>query len=49
MQNQEKPALVIIDMVKDNFDESRKLPITPLAQKIIAPLNHLSALFRKQE
>jgi nicotinamidase/pyrazinamidase len=48
MRNQEKPALIIIDMVKDNFDDSRKLPITPLAKKIIAPLNHLSALFRKQ-
>ena len=49
MQNLEKPALIIIDMVKDNFDESRKLPITPLAKKIIAPLNHLSGLFREQE
>lgn len=45
----EKPALIIIDMVKDNFVESRKLPITPLALKIIAPLNHLIHVFRKHQ
>ena len=49
LQDSEKPALIIIDMVKDNFDESRKLPITPLARKTIAPLNQLSSLFRKQK
>ena len=32
--NAEKPALLIIDMVKDNFDEDLNLPITPK--------NHLS-------
>lgn len=44
----EKPALLIIDMVKDNFDAARELPITPLARETIAPLNQLSGLFRKQ-
>jgi nicotinamidase-related amidase len=44
----DRPALIIIDMVKDNFDNSRKLPITPIARKIIAPLNHLSRLFRER-
>jgi len=44
----EVPALIIIDMVKDNFDAARKLPITPLARKTIAPLNKLSGLFRRQ-
>lgn len=44
----EKPALIIIDMVKDNFDDTRSLPITPLARETIAPLNQLSGLFRKQ-
>ena len=34
-------------MVKDNFDDSRNLPITPLARKIIPPLNQLSAFFRR--
>jgi nicotinamidase/pyrazinamidase len=42
------PALLIIDMVKDNFDDTRKLPITPLARKIIDPINELSALFRQK-
>ena len=48
MQLNEKPALIVIDMVKDNFDGSRKLPITPLARKVIAPLNQLSRHFREQ-
>jgi len=47
--NNENPALLIIDMVKDNFDESKKLPITPFAQKTIPPLNHLISLFRDQK
>ena len=45
----EKPALLIIDMVKDNFDESKKLLITPLAQKTIPILNRLIKFFRDQE
>jgi nicotinamidase/pyrazinamidase len=44
----EKPALLIIDMVKDNFDAARKLSITPLARETIAPLNQLSGLFRER-
>jgi nicotinamidase/pyrazinamidase len=44
----ETPALIVIDMVRDNFDDTRKLPITPLARETIAPLNKLSGLFRKQ-
>jgi nicotinamidase/pyrazinamidase len=46
-QSSEKPVLLIIDMVKDNFDAGKKLPITPLAREIIAPLNHLIGVFRK--
>ena len=46
--NTDTPALIIIDMVKDNFDDSRKLPITPFARNIVTPLNHLSRQFRKQ-
>jgi nicotinamidase/pyrazinamidase len=42
----EKLALLIIDMVKDNFDESRKLPITPFAKEMIKPLNTLIHEFR---
>ena len=48
LQETGKPALIIIDMVKDNFDETRKLPITSLARETLAPLNQLSSLFRKQ-
>ena len=44
----EKPALLVIDMVRDNFDAGRKLPITPLARETIAPLNRLSGLFRRR-
>ena len=43
----EKMALLIIDMVKDNFVEAKKLPITPLAKQIIAPINRLIAAFRQ--
>ena len=46
MNIEEKPALLIIDMVKDNFDESRNLPITPFAKKIISPINGLVKKFR---
>jgi len=37
IQNSETPALLIIDMVKDNFAESRNLPITPFARAAIDP------------
>jgi len=42
----ESPALLIIDMVKDNFKEERNLPITPLALKTIEPLNQTIRFFR---
>ena len=48
-QINEKPALLIIDMVKDNFIKSKNLPITPLALDIIAPLNRLIGTFRKHQ
>ena len=44
----EKPALLIIDMVKDNFDDRRSLPITPLARAIIPTINRLIGTFRQQ-
>ena len=44
----DRPALLIIDMVKDNFREERSLPITPLARKIINPLNQLIAVFHDE-
>ena len=45
----EFPALLIVDMVKDNFDDSRHLPITPLARKIIGPINSLIQVFREKK
>lgn len=51
MQKQlnETPALLIIDMVKDNFMDSRNLPITPFARATIEPLNKLIDVFRGQK
>ena len=48
-QATEAPALLIIDMVKDNFIESRNLPITPFALAAIEPLNKLIEVFRGQK
>ncbi len=44
----EKPALLVIDMVKDTFDEANRFPITPFARKIVAPINAVIVSFRKQ-
>jgi nicotinamidase/pyrazinamidase len=44
----ERPALLVIDMVKDNFDEGKHLPITVFGKAIIEPINRLSAVFRKK-
>ena len=44
----EHPAFLIIDMLKDNFDESKNLPITPLAKEIIASINSLISVFRRE-
>ncbi len=44
----EKPALLIIDMVKDNLDPDRPLPITQYAVQIIPTINALIDKFRKQ-
>jgi nicotinamidase-related amidase len=43
----ELPALLIIDMVKDNFDPRANLPITPPAREIIDPINRLIGDFRQ--
>ena len=44
----EKPALLVIDMLKDNFDENHKFPITPFAKKLIGPINKTIHVFRKE-
>ncbi len=47
-QIKEKPALLIIDMVKDTFDDKHNFAITPVARKIIAPINKIIGVFRKE-
>ncbi len=44
---QEKPALLVIDMVRDNFREDKPLPITPVARAMIPRINELIGVFRK--
>jgi len=46
---EEWPALLVIDMVKDNFDEERRLPITPHARKIVGPINEMARAFRANQ
>ena len=46
LQNRERPAVLVIDMVKDNFDEKRNIPITHLARRLIEPINRLALVFR---
>ena len=48
-QPNETPALLIIDMVKDNFIENRNLPITPFAKAVVDPLNKMIEVFRRQK
>ncbi len=43
----EKPALLIIDMVKDNTDPEHPFPITPFALAIMPAINDLAASFRQ--
>jgi nicotinamidase-related amidase len=43
-----KPALLVIDMVKDYFDPRHNLKITPYAQAIITPIRELAGAFRDE-
>jgi len=36
-----KPAIIIVDMVKDNFLDEHQLPITQEAKELIPRINHL--------
>jgi len=50
IRDRERPAILIVDMVKDNFDPAtRPLPITPFAKALIGPINRLISEFRKME
>jgi nicotinamidase/pyrazinamidase len=42
-----KPAILVIDMVKDYFDPRRNLKITPYAKAIVNPIKDLATTFRK--
>ena len=44
--SEDYPALLIIDMVKDNFDDSKGLPITPFARAIVPAVNRMIRKFR---
>jgi nicotinamidase/pyrazinamidase len=43
----DRPALLVIDMVKDSLDPKKNLAITPLAMQIVEPINRLARSFRK--
>jgi nicotinamidase/pyrazinamidase len=47
-RDKETPALLIIDMVKDNLDEENNFPITPFARQITGPINNLIGVFRRE-
>ena len=47
--NKDKPALLVIDMVKDTFDPKKNFPITSPAKRIIKPVKVLAEAFRKHE
>jgi nicotinamidase/pyrazinamidase len=47
--DKDRPALLVIDMVKDTFDDKKNFPITSLAKKIIEPVKALAEAFRKHE
>jgi nicotinamidase-related amidase len=47
-KDRERPALLIVDMIKENFDEAKNLPITPFAREIISPINDLIHFFRQK-
>ena len=47
--DKDRPALLVIDMVKDTFDDKKNFPITSLAKKIIEPVKALAEVFRRHE
>lgn len=44
--DKDHPALLVIDMVKDTFDEKKNSPLTSLAKKIIEPVKTIAEVFR---
>ena len=46
MMTEQRPAILVIDMVKDHLDPRRTLKITPLARAIVGPIRDLTKRFR---
>ena len=47
--DKDRPALLIIDMVKDTFDPKKNFPITLLARRIVEPVKRMAEVFRNHE
>lgn len=47
VSNKETPALLVIDMVRDYFDEDQGLAVTDRAREIISPINRTASIFRE--
>jgi len=43
-----KPAIIVVDMVKDNFHDKDHLPLTAQARAMVPPLNRLLRASRKK-
>ncbi len=41
-----KPAVLIVDMLEDSFDEKHKNPVTPFALEIVPRINRLTEIAR---
>jgi len=47
LMQEEIPAMLVIDMVKDYLDPRRRLKITPFARAIVVPIRDLAKAFRE--
>jgi len=43
-----KSAIIIVDMLKDSFNDEHKSPVTPFARAITANINHLTEFARSR-
>ncbi len=44
-----KPAVIVIDMLEDSFDEEHRNPVTPFAKAIVPPINRLTGMARSRK
>ena len=47
LMQEQTPAMLVIDMVKDYLDPRRRLKITPFARAIVGPIRDLAKAFRE--